>query len=684
MDLNPLSLTVSQISSVGPKTAAALFENGIFSVFDLILRIPRTTVTQNISKGFRFMTPGDVYIAKGYVKTKRLVGIGSKKRLEVLLEDGTGLLSLIYFGQPASYMDEKFKQNEEVIVCGEVKMFLGRPQMTHPKILLSEISSSIPKESSSYSQIGGIASKDIKKIVDNALKKIDPFDDFEHLDEEVLQKFNLSPLFNAILSVHHPDAKIKDKKQCSNLRRLAFEELVYFYLNIFMSRKKDVLKSKAIKAKKINSLAKEILPFTLTKGQVQALEDIISDMDSTLPMLRLLQGDVGSGKTAVSAIASLSATKEGFQVALMAPTEILAEQLYSVYKEFFKNQNKKIEFLTSSTKNKKRNEIIQELADGKIDILVGTHALLTKDVIFKNLGLFIIDEQHRFGVNQRASILKSCEENQGFSPHLLVMSATPIPRSLALTFYNDLELSVINERPKGRLPIETKIFAGSVIPSLIKMCERTIETNKKAFVIFPLVEESEALDLENATNAYAMLQKNFGADHVLMVHGRMKPQEKQLVMEQFRNSSVNLLVSTSVVEVGVDIKDATVMIIVHPERFGLAQLHQLRGRVGRNDIQSYCFLLTDIANRFSSAYKRLETLCSSQDGFFLAKADLEQRGPGELLGTKQSGALSFNIFNHEDFSDLALPAKIYAKKLLTHPLDLKYSHLLQKNKVYFS
>ncbi len=328
--------------------------------------------------------------------------------------------------------------------------------------------------------------------------------------------------------------------------------------------------------------------------------------------------------------------------------------------------------------------LTESLAQERISIVVGTHALLSEDVHFGKLGLVIIDEQHRFGVKQRADLLDHCQTKQGFCPHLLVMSATPIPRSLALTFYGDLDLSVIDERPKGRLPIHTQVLTGPVLENIGRCCKRVIDTNQKAFVVFPLVEESEHLDLENATKAVSKLKELFGEQSARLLHGKMKPAEKQQAMEEFRAGKVALLVATTVVEVGIDIPDATCILIAHPERFGLAQLHQLRGRVGRKDLQSYCLLITDVTNKFSPAFQRLKALCTTENGFKLAEIDLQIRGPGELLGTKQSGLPNFLIFNYTDFADLVNPAKTIAKTLHQEGVKVEHHHLFGTKSAHFS
>jgi ATP-dependent DNA helicase RecG len=372
------------------------------------------------------------------------------------------------------------------------------------------------------------------------------------------------------------------------------------------------------------------------------------------------------------------------QVAIMAPTEILAEQLFHVYQSFFTTKSLEIALLKASTKGKEKKLILKKISAQELTILIGTHALLSEDIRFKRLGLVIIDEQHRFGVKQRAELLKSCTASQEFCPHLLVMSATPIPRSLALTVYGDLDLSVIDEKPPGRLLVHTQAFFGPVLKTMERLCERIILTKQKAFIVFPLVEESENLDLENATKAFKILQDKFGISSSVLLHGKMRPEEKVLAIEKFKQGIVSFLVATTIVEVGVDIPDATCMLIVHPERFGLAQLHQLRGRVGRKNLKSFCFLITDLSNKFGSAFKRLTAMCKTDNGFKLAEIDLEIRGPGELLGVKQSGVPNFMVFSHHEFTDLVAPAKNYAKTIAQNGAKKEHTHLFLHKEAHFS
>ena len=665
---NPLAKALSSVG-ISKATVEVLQKNSIERVFDLMLRVPKSVVEQADNPGFAFMEEGRHYVATGKVVACKISGHIAKRRLEAILEDDTGRIHVVFFGPAVSFAQKFLKSDAQVTIAGEAKTFLGRFQMIHPKFISANSEKPANAPLATYGQIGGLNSATFKKAIEKALQDIKTAGFKDHLSQNELTSCGLVPLAQAIMAIHEPNHALGNewdqRKNSPNFRRLAFEELLKFYVQVNKAvhfTKKTL--GKPLLTQTVAALTEDLLPFSLTNAQKRVVGEIVSDMSQSLAMTRLVQGDVGSGKTAVSAAVARHAVLSSLQVAVLAPTEILAEQLFKVYLNFFKNTAVRLALLTASTKQKERTLIVEQLMGCKIDIIIGTHALLSDDVKFGRLGLLIIDEQHRFGVNQRAEILKTCSESQGFCPHLLVMSATPIPRSLALTFYGDLELSVIDERPQGRIPVHTQILMGPVLSSLERLCERIRATNQKAFIVFPLVQESEVLDLENATKAVSLLQAHFGPDSAALVHGKMKPDEKALAMTKFRESQVSFLVATTVIEVGIDIPDATCIAIVHPERFGLAQLHQLRGRVGRSDLKSFCFLITDIKNRFGTAFKRLDALCKTHDGFKLAEIDLEHRGPGELLGTKQSGLPNFLVFNHFDFADLLPPAKALAKNLV--------------------
>lgn len=685
---NPLAQSLLSVK-VPEKIVELLGKNRIETVFDLMLRVPKSVVEQAESPGFLHMEAGRHYVVKGKVVAIKISGVGQRRRLEAVVQDETGRMNVVFFGPAVVYAQKFFKQDAQVTLAGEAKEFLGRIQMVHPKLVTPQAREQQHTALSTYAQISGITSPAFQKIIKKAVAELKKTDFIDHLSHQTLRAHNMASLGQALLAIHEPhDAHSNEwdsRKTSANFRRLAFEELLRFYVRLNKERRRDQKhQGPLITPVSLIHLTANFLPFTLTKAQERVAQEISRDLEKPAAMTRLVQGDVGSGKTAVSALAARQVVESSLQVAVMAPTEILAEQLYKAYQGFFAKTGHRIALLTASTKQKDRTVILEAIKQQQMDIVIGTHALLSEGVQFNRLGLVVIDEQHRFGVTQRAELIRAAALRQEFSPHLLVMSATPIPRSLALTFYGDLELSVIDERPAGRLPIHTQILMGGVLDSLKRVCERIKATKQKAFIVFPLIEESEHLDLEHASKAVKILQETFGADSATLLHGKMKSDEKNLALAQFRDNQLAFLVATTVVEVGIDIPDATCMVIVHPERFGLAQLHQLRGRVGRGTTKSYCFLLTDLKNRFGTAYKRLDALCKTDDGFKLAEIDLEIRGPGELLGTKQSGLPNFLVFNHLDFADLVSPAKECATGIGEHGPKLEYLHLYPHQQAHFS
>jgi ATP-dependent DNA helicase RecG len=684
---NFLAQPISALHGVGDKITETLATIDIHSLFDLLLRVPKAIIEQVETADFGIMQAGRHYIVSGKVVAVKNTRAKARRRLEAVVQDIKGdRISVVFFGNAVNYAEKILRERELVWLSGEAKNFLGRIQLVHPKLLTNKMDAKPDTNLPTYSQLNGIQGAAFKRLVDKAILALKNDSAIDHIDENFLKAHRLAALKPSLMAVHqlHNQDTDWDRRNSSPyFRRLAFEEMLSFYLRLDLERKNVRRHSHAFPKPVIENLLQNFLPFNLTTAQKRVAQEIIDDMCKPEAMSRLVQGDVGSGKTAVSAIAALHAAESNSQTALMAPTEILAEQLFNVYQGFFKNKPFSLALLTSNTKSQERKRIVAGLLSREISILIGTHALLSDDIKFGQLGLVIIDEQHRFGVKQRTNLLTTYSDSQNFCPHLLVMSATPIPRSLALTFYGDLDLSVIDERPPGRVAIHTQMLTGPVLDTLVRLCERIILTKQKAFIVFPLVLESEHLDLENATKALQFLHDRFGQEKALLLHGKMKADEKILAMNKFRESSINFLVSTTVVEVGVDIPDATCMIIIHPERFGLAQLHQLRGRVGRKDLKSFCFLVTDIANKFSPAYQRLLALCQTDNGFKLAEIDLEIRGPGELLGVKQSGLPDFHIFSHSEFGDLLDPAKSHARELLSRGLKSEHHHLFVNKSARF-
>lgn len=685
--INPLAMHLADVP-IAEKSLQLLQKNHIETVFDLLLRVPKSVVEQQDSPGLLHLEAGRNYVVSGQVLACKHSGFGSKRKFEAVIQDETGRMNVIFFGPAVRFAEKLLKPDATVTLAGEAKEFLGRLQMVHPKFVTNtEVQEQ--KALSTYSQISGLSSPIFKRMVAKCLALVKKYILEDHVPNALCDKLRMNKLSKALLAIHEPqeghEQEWDERKSSPNFRRLAFEELLAFYVRLFHERRLERKQTGfAMLPSDVSELSKDFLPFVPTKAQERVVQEILADISIPKAMARLVQGDVGSGKTAVSALVARHVVQNSLQVAVMAPTEILAEQLYKAYKNFFGKTNKTIVLLTASIKNKERAAILAGLLDQTIDVVIGTHALLSEGISFKRLGLLVIDEQHRFGVHQRAELINAAFLRQQFSPHLLVMSATPIPRSLALTMYGDLDLSVIDERPAGRQPIHTQILSGPVLDSMRRLCERILATGQKAFIVFPLIEESESLDLEHAQKAVAILQEQFGTDSVMLLHGKMKAAEKAHALMQFRDNKISFLVATTVVEVGIDVPDATCMVIVHPERFGLAQLHQLRGRVGRGRDKSYCFLVSDIKNRFGTAFKRLDSLCKTDDGFKLAEIDLEIRGPGELLGTRQSGLPNFLVFNHLDFSDLLEPAKAHALKLVSQDLKQEFMHLFKNRRAHIS
>ena len=564
-----------------------------------------------------------------------------KKRLVAHFGDGTGVVDLVWFSG-TQYVSKNYKTGVEYIVFGKPTIFGGRFQISHPELdlaenlQLSEMGMQPFYVTTERMKNSGLSSRSLEKIVKALLSRLPPQP--ETLPDYITAPLHLVSRDAAIRGVHYPHTQMEMQKA---RERLKFEELFYVQLNILRYTANHRRKYRGYLLPRIgehfNSFFKQNLKFELTGAQKRVMHEIQADMNTGRQMNRLVQGDVGSGKTLVALMAMLIAVDNGFQACMMAPTEILAEQHLATIKDFLKGLNVRVELLTGIVQGKKRKEILEGVVTGDVHILVGTHAVIEDTVQFHNLGLAVVDEQHRFGVAQRA---KLWAKNQN-PPHILVMTATPIPRTLAMTIYGDLDVSVIDELPPGRKPIQTLHKYDNQMTTLYNGIRQQITLGRQVYIVYPLISESEKMDLKNLEDGFEQLQNIFPDYKMSKVHGRMKPAEKEAEMQRFASGETQILVATTVIEVGVNVPNASVMVIMEAQRFGLSQLHQLRGRVGRGADQSYCILVSG-HELSAETRKRLEIMTETNDGFRIAEADLKLRGPGDLEGTQQSG-LAFDL-----------------------------------------
>ena len=578
----------------------------------------------------------------GEIRSFEEMGEGASRRLVAHFTDGTAFVDLVWF-RGIKFVKNKLQLNKKYVVFGKPSMFNGRVNIAHPDVddasllKLDTIGLQPYYNTTEKMKRSGLNSNAMLKLVQNLFALLaNPL--AETLSADIIQKNGLMSLDDALRIIHFP--RNPQELQLAQYR-LKFEELFYIQLNILHYAKERQMRYVGHRFAKVgemfNRFYNEQLPFQLTNAQKRVVKEIRADVNSERQMNRLLQGDVGSGKTLVALMSMLLAKDNGYQACLLAPTEILAEQHFATLRRMLGALPVRVELLTGSTKAKERVPLFEALENGEVDILVGTHAVLEDNVLFRNLGLVVIDEQHRFGVVQRA---KMWAKNT-IPPHILVMTATPIPRTLAMTLYGDLDVSVIDELPPGRKPITTSHIFRNRIDSLYSFIRTQINEGRQAYVVYPLISESEKLDLKNLEEGYAQLCNLFCDYRLSKLHGKMKPKEKDEEMRRFASGETQILVSTTVIEVGVDVPNASVMVIENAERFGLSQLHQLRGRVGRGASQSYCILVTDY-KLSEDTRKRMEIMTSSNDGFEIAEADLKLRGPGDMEGTQQSG-IAFDL-----------------------------------------
>lgn len=638
-----LSTEITYLKGVGPGKASVLNkELEIFTYGDLLHYYPYRYLDKGSFTTIAQINNTATYILlRGFLSQVKEIPMKRGKRLVALFSDNTGIIELVWF-KNVKWIKDVLKPGTEYVLFGKPTYFNSKYNIAHPELESiekwekGESGSLRPMYNTSEKMKNiGLDSKNMHHIMLNLLSQLNSQIVYENLPHEVLAKYKLTSRLQSLKYIHNP----QNTKEISEAhRRLKFEELFFLQLEIIKLKLKHT-KQKGWKTEPPYDIAdrfiKKFLPFALTNAQNRVLDEITQDLESGLQMNRLLQGDVGSGKTIVALISILKIIEGGMQACMMAPTEILAQQHFISLSELLFPLGINIELLTGSTTAAKKKKLVAQLQEGLIHVIVGTHALTEDYVQFKKLGLVIIDEQHRFGVNQRA---KLWEKNE-IPPHILIMSATPIPRTLAMTFYGDLEVSVIDELPPGRKPISTAHRYESSRLAVFGFIRKEIEVGRQIYIVYPLIEESEKSDLNNLMEGYESICRAFPEYKISILHGKMKPDAKAYEMKNFVEGKTHIMVSTTVIEVGVNVPNASVMLIENANRFGLSQLHQLRGRVGRGAEQSYCILMTN-HNLTEEAKIRLDTMVNTNDGFEIAEVDLKLRGPGDLSGTKQSGEIS--------------------------------------------
>ena len=669
------------LHNLNQKRLQALQSAGIFHPEDILTFFPRRYIDKSNIKPIRDLQETDEPVTViGKVKSTNISGYKQKKRLEVIIQDSSGSLKAVYF-KGWRYFISQFKEGEWVALYGTAKRYGHYMSMAHPEVDrvkspddVGQYDTLIPiYPSNKHFSKAYITNPTVKNWVEQILQSTTiP----EFLPKSTLERHGFYNRDEAFRKIHQPK---NHQESAKALERFKFEEFYLFELS--MAKIKNVRVSRTEGAvlkpgKLTKAFFNEVLPFKLTNGQKHTLGDIKTDLQSGLQMNRLIQGDVGAGKTVVAIGAMLMAVDNGMQAAMMAPTEILAEQHYQTIKQYIEPLGLNFRLLTGGQKAALRRDILTDIEGGNCDIVVGTHAIFQEKVKFHKLGLAVIDEQHRFGVKQRNEILL-----KGNQPHLLVMSATPIPRSLAMTIYSDLDISVIKDMPAGRKPIKTAVRTDKERQKIYDFLEESVRTGDQAYIVFPLIEESEALDLKDATMGFEKLKRRFPEFNIALLHGKMKPDEKEGVMKRFVEGQTQILVSTTVIEVGVDVPNASIMIIEHAERFGLSQLHQLRGRIGRGSKQSYCILMPDVKLSKSGRF-RLKKMVDTNDGFEIAEADLKLRGPGDFLGTKQSGLPEFKYGDIVEDRLLLEQAKNDAWSVIKTDPDLKNPEHKELKKVF--
>lgn len=682
---------LSDLPEIGIRKAENLARLDLLTIRDLLFYYPRDHIDYARQVNIQELQGGETVTIIATVKRCNFFTSPKNKKLsilELMLKDNTGQIKVSRFYAGARFSSRAWQESLKrryavgsvIAACGLVKaskygLTLDNPELevlANPGDAIDSLT--IGRVVPIYALTEGVMANTVRQAVIAALPAAALLKD--PLPGGLRQKYGLMELKDAIANIHFPEDSDTLK---TARRRLVFDEFFYLQVGLLQRQKKaKAIQTSAVLAPKGKLLEQfnEILPFKLTGAQQRVINDILNDLQKPTPMNRLVQGDVGSGKTVVAVIAILAAIQSGYQAALMAPTEVLAEQHYRKLVSWFNLLYLPVELLTGSTKTAKRREIHSQLETGELPLLVGTHALIQDKVNFQRLGLVVIDEQHRFGVEQRAKL-----QQKGEQPHVLTMTATPIPRTLALTVHGDLDVSQIDELPPGRQQIQTTLLTGQQRPQAYDLMRREVAQGRQIYVVLPLVEESEKLDLRSAVDEHQKLQESVFPDfQVGLLHGRMTSAEKDEAITKFRDNETQILVSTTVVEVGVDVPNATVMLIEHAERFGLSQLHQLRGRVGRGAAQSYCLLMS--SSKSVDAQQRLKVLEQSQDGFFISEMDMRFRGPGEVMGTRQSGVADFTLASLVEDEDVLLLARQAAEKVIDTDVDLERWPLMKDELQY--
>jgi ATP-dependent DNA helicase RecG len=666
------------VKGVGPKLAKLLEKKEIRTVEDGLYFLPRAYEDRRQLKKISELRAGKKETGFGEIMLSGMAFFQNRKKkvFEVLVGDGSGMITLKWFHGNERYLLERFKKGRQLIFSGEVRWFNYQKEIHHPDVEIVE--GDIEEDYLNfkrivpiYSETEGLYQRTLRRLMKNI---VDGYSDelSSPLPSEIVERQDLIGFSEAFRRVHFPPEGESIEKlnlqRSDGHRRIIFDEFFFLELGLAL-KKKGIALETGLSFKTDGVLSQRLLQrlsFQLTAAQVRTLSEIVEDMEKPHPMNRLIQGDVGSGKTIVALLASLRVVECGYQAAIMAPTEVLAEQHYLTIHRWVEPLGIRVALLTSNIKGSEREEIYGRIRDGEVQIVIGTHAVIQEQVEFHRLGLAIIDEQHKFGVVQRGLLKK-----KGENPDVLVMTATPIPRTLAMTLYGDLDISLIDEMPPGRMPIETKVFPESARSRVYRIIEEEVRKGRQVFIVYPLVEESEKLDLKDATQMAEHLQKEvFPEFRIGLLHGRMKSEEKEAIMMEFKERKIEILVATTVIEVGIDIPNASAMVVEHAERFGLSQLHQLRGRIGRGQYRSKCILLAQYRSS-EEARIRLRAMEQTNDGFKIAEQDLELRGPGDFFGIRQSGLPDFRVAHILRDTPILIEARKEAFRLVQEDPELE-------------